>query len=744
MTKIKKDKKKHNPVNVVICLILFIVLVLTIGFSSYQDDIKIGFLGAVLRVDKDIRITGISVSGSTNGAISNYEEYDVNYITTALDLPNEDSTITYDIPITNLGNIEMGIFEITGLPSNLKWTLSGYNLGDMLCDDSDNSECSLGSITTLHLTIGYDTNGYDSTNTLYAFDVNFTISPISDKVAKMGDTYYDTLQLAIDDVKTKDPVTIILLKNTSEIISVTNGKNIIFDFRNNTLSNSGNNPVISNRGNISISNGTITSNASTQGAINNESTGVINITGGRVIVTGGRQALYNNKGKATISGGAYLTSKSTQRAAVQNVAGGTMTILGGTIISTGFSGVVNAGVMTVGTKDGTINDSSPMIQGVTYGIEASSNFKFYDGILKGKTSGLNNASRITEMEDGFGLISDEEIIDSEIYKISYLGVSSTVNFNPNGGTLDETIRYVSTGHKIGELPVPVKAANEFDGWYTLSSGGLKISENTIINSDITFYAHWNKITNVARIGDKFYDSLQDAVIAVKTNTPTTIVLLKDTQEKITVGSQKIITFDLTDKTLSNFSNNAVIENNGNTTIIGGRITSNADTGAINNNATGVFNISGGEIIATGSRQAIYNIAGGVVNISGGYMSSKTSGRPTNANIDRATVQNLEGGILNITGGTIEGIVQQAVANEGTLTIGTKDGTVNGTFPNIIGATFGLESTGTLNFYDGIIKGKQNPVIKGEVTDLEENYSVKSGTETIDGTTYITSYLDLNS
>ena len=95
-----------------------------IGFSSYQDDIKIGNLSAILRVDKDIRVIGISVSGSTNDATSNYEEYDVNYIIYDVSLANENSTITYDIPIVNLGNIDIGIFNVTGLPNNLKYTVS--------------------------------------------------------------------------------------------------------------------------------------------------------------------------------------------------------------------------------------------------------------------------------------------------------------------------------------------------------------------------------------------------------------------------------------------------------------------------------------------------------------------------------------------------------------------------------------------------------------------------------------------
>ena len=128
------------------------------------------------------------------------------------------------------------------------------------------------------------------------------------KVAKIGNTYYDTLQEAVDDVPNTDVETIvILLQNTSETITVDEGQNIVFDFRNNTLSNKGNTAVITNDGTISISNGTILSSAASNGAINNNSKGTITISGGSVIVTGGRQALYNNKWIAT-NNGLYYSS----------------------------------------------------------------------------------------------------------------------------------------------------------------------------------------------------------------------------------------------------------------------------------------------------------------------------------------------------------------------------------------------------------------------------------------------------
>ena len=109
-------------------------------------------------------------------------------------------------------------------------------------------------------------------------------------------------------------------------------------------------------------------------------------------------------------------------------------------------------------------------------------------------------------------------------------------------------------------------------------------------------------------------------------------------------------------------------------------------------------------------------------------------------MERATVQCLSGGTLIITGGTIEGLKQQAVSNEGTLTIGTKDGSINTSTPVLIGNIHGVKTTGTFNFYDGIIKGK-TAAIDGTITDQETNSRLINGTETIDGDTYIVNYLN---
>ena len=188
----------------------------------------------------------------------------------------------------------------------------------------------------------------------------------SDKVAKIGDNYYYTLQAAINAVPKDNTRTVItLLANTDESLTVYEKQNIVFNLQNYTVSNSVNAAVIENNGTIEISNGKIINSAiSGNGVINNNGKGTINISGGEIISVGTKQALYNNGGKANISGNAYLSSTSSIRAAVQNNSG-TMTITGGTIISSNYYGLDNRATLTIGTKDDDPNTDSLLIQGKT-------------------------------------------------------------------------------------------------------------------------------------------------------------------------------------------------------------------------------------------------------------------------------------------------------------------------------------------------------------------------------------------
>ncbi len=556
-------------------------------------------------------------------------------------------------------------------------------------------------------------------------------------IARIGNTYYNTLKDAVTAVPTNNTeTTIYLLGDTSEHFTVNNGQNIVFDFQNNTLSNDGTFPVIETTGHIKFIRGTITSDT-TQGIINVNTNGVLDVTGGSIIMTGTKQAVYNDGGTVNISGDAYLSSSSTIRAAVQNQANSTMTITGGTIVSTGFSGLVNNGTLTIGVKDGVAN-LTPVIRGNTYGINPAVNFNYYDGKIQGKTAGINNeATRINEIETDYYLEKTNEAVDNVVFKTVTQVKKYRVEFNPNGGTVSESERYVAAGGQIGNLPVPTQTDYVFDGWFTEASGGTEVIYSSLVNNNMIVYAHWthNSQIVVAKIGNTGYNSLQAAITAAPNGVQTTITLERNTIENVTITSQKNLIFDFQSYKVTNDTHFSVITNEGTIRMISGNIYSTSpDASAVNNNG-GTFTITGGNITATGKRQAIYN-DGGTVYISGDcYLSAKAQVENSNK---RGTVQNLANGTMYITGGTIVSTEVNGVAlnNLGTTTIGTKDGNINTSTPVLQGVYTGINNTGTLNFYDGIIKATTDLVV-GTIADEETNANEVNGTELINGTTYQT-------
>ncbi|MBR4618353.1 MAG: hypothetical protein IKO49_03515, partial [Bacilli bacterium] len=131
----KRYSVKNKYVKLVIPVILFVVVFLTICYSAFSNNLGIYGISATVRVHKDVRIGGIFLSNATNDGISHYEDYNVKDIYSSVTLPNANSSITYDVKVLNLGNVEMGILNISGLPNNLTYSISNYNLEDPLCDD---------------------------------------------------------------------------------------------------------------------------------------------------------------------------------------------------------------------------------------------------------------------------------------------------------------------------------------------------------------------------------------------------------------------------------------------------------------------------------------------------------------------------------------------------------------------------------------------------------------------------------
>ena len=91
----------------------------------------------------------------------------------------------------------------------------------------------------------------------------------------------------------------------------------------------------------------------------------------------------------------------------------------------------------------------------------------------------------------------------------------TVVFNANGGSLDATSanKSVGQGSAIGLLPVPAHDGCAFMGWFTEISGGLRVTESSVVTGNVTYYAHWGDPFPAIAAGVGVSDALEGAADA---------------------------------------------------------------------------------------------------------------------------------------------------------------------------------------------------------------------------------------
>lgn len=70
----------------------------------------------------------------------------------------------------------------------------------------------------------------------------------------------------------------------------------------------------------------------------------------------------------------------------------------------------------------------------------------------------------------------------------------TVTFAPNSGEVSISSKIVYYNTSYDELPTPTRFGYQFQGWYTSSDGGSKITASSIVTTaaDHTLHAHWEK------------------------------------------------------------------------------------------------------------------------------------------------------------------------------------------------------------------------------------------------------------
>ena len=72
-----------------------------------------------------------------------------------------------------------------------------------------------------------------------------------------------------------------------------------------------------------------------------------------------------------------------------------------------------------------------------------------------------------------------------------------VTFDAQGGVAKWTQAEVREGKPVGELPAVERDGYEFLGWFTSAVGGTQVTSATVVTKDVTFYAHWKRVSSGA-------------------------------------------------------------------------------------------------------------------------------------------------------------------------------------------------------------------------------------------------------
>ena len=387
-------------------------------------------------------------------------------------------------------------------------------------------------------------------------------------VAAIGPYYYETLANTFNAIGTgaiPSTVDIRILKDFT--VPTTSGQNrpaVTTDHEatiygnGHTITCGNNNIIWVNGGTVTINNLTLTCGASKTAPIDNA--GTINVIDSTLTMTltgtNGRATIYNT-GTVNIYGNSNLSTVAKDRPTVQNVSsgariniyGGTITqaaadateaavkvvsgsygtITGGTITSTYLYGVYNAGTLVIGTKDDQYSTTSIVITGEQYGINSTTNYALYDGLIKGKTNNqaVNDFNKINKTEDNSTRVTGT---DGDYYTLYYtlptptptatptpsptptptatpIPNQLTINFDAIGVT-NPSSQQVYEGSEIGSLPTVTWGNKTFDGWYTDTSYTTQVTTSTIPEDDTTYYAKWTYTPANTKVT---YDSTNDAM-----------------------------------------------------------------------------------------------------------------------------------------------------------------------------------------------------------------------------------------
>ncbi len=117
-----------------------------------------------------------------------------------------------------------------------------------------------------------------------------------------------------------------------------------------------------------------------------------------------------------------------------------------------------------------------------------------DSLSKAIRIGYHFLGWYTDAEDGDKITTDTVFTsDTKVYA-HWVKIYAMV-FDANGGTCDEIIAHTDDDGKVHSIPTPTRDGYTFRGWYTEPDGGLRVTDNNILSSNMKVYALWKENSN---------------------------------------------------------------------------------------------------------------------------------------------------------------------------------------------------------------------------------------------------------
>ena len=736
----------------------------TTGTITVIDDIDITFIQRFQDENKNKNIT-FDLNGHT--------------ITTTQSIINESNVTIIDSSNEKTGTITSS--RTTGIINELNKTLTIEN-GNYINNSNLQAFENRGTLTINNANIESNSIGITNYNNLIINNINIdntNIGIFNDTNSFNNTTVYGNTTINNGTINTTDTAIKLTNKysvgkvkvyngNISGTNSAINGQYGTIEIYGGNLTSIDDKTLYTKYSPITVDNGTITSTNST--AIVTPSNLTINngtITG--KIAIANEEVIYSDR-ITTINNGHII---GTENAAIE-ITGTSSTnkvvVKGGTIEGA-TNGINTTQTLVIGQDNNTINTDSPVIIGHgQYAINVEYYTAFYDGILKGRQTGYHGL--ISIIPDGSLIKNDYEYINKNEYQTNYLitkgnwlrvGNEEFNSLNAACNSIEEegTILVIADAYVDFKQTIPENKNITFD----LDGHSLITTQPIQNNGTLT-------LVNPKENGG--INNLRDYVF--KNNGTLTI-------EQGNLHSEKEGIINNTSNGTLTINSGRFINELGNTIYNDGTITINngyfqsKEKEVIYNNSNSVT-INNGEL--TANEKMCINDYSGIITINGGKIKSDTSygiqavgynNKQTTINVTSGEVQGASHGIIstntnntvNISGGNIKGLGGSGIYSNGTnnitagriegetygvysyganttTTIGNDDGTIDIDSPVLKGELYGLNSyEGTLNFYDGIIKGITGRHL-GNISNIAEHAQIFEDEDIDDRKIYYSEYL----